>query len=137
MERAWSVMREGTLSPYTYYYDHAPAGWLTIAAWVAILPHQFETFGNAINTGRVLMLIVHVASVFLLFQTMGTVPRGGGFHWFGASLAAPGAAVAFAFDGGFRAGFLAGTQDVFRHRNRPISVSCVLPPSPSPGLLAA
>ncbi len=69
MERAWSVMREGALSPYTYYYDHAPAGWLTIAAWVAILPHQFETFGNAINTGRVLMLIVHVASVFLLFQT--------------------------------------------------------------------
>jgi 4-amino-4-deoxy-L-arabinose transferase-like glycosyltransferase len=69
MERAWSVIREGALSPYTYYYDHAPAGWLTLAAWIAILPRQFETFGNAINTGRVLMLIVHVASVFLLFQT--------------------------------------------------------------------
>jgi 4-amino-4-deoxy-L-arabinose transferase-like glycosyltransferase len=69
VEQAWSVLREGRLSPYTYFYDHAPAGWLTIAAWVAILPHQFETFGNAINTGRVLMLLVHVASVFLLFQT--------------------------------------------------------------------
>ncbi len=68
MEQAWSVLREGMLSPYTYFYDHAPGGWLVIAGWVALLPHQFETFGNAINTGRVLMLLVHLASVFLLFQ---------------------------------------------------------------------
>ena len=69
MEQAWSVLREGRLSPYTYIYDHAPAGWLVIAAWISILPHQFEAFGNPINSGRVLMLIVHVVSVFLLFQT--------------------------------------------------------------------
>jgi 4-amino-4-deoxy-L-arabinose transferase-like glycosyltransferase len=69
MEQAWSVVRQGTLSPYTYFYDHAPAGWLVIAAWTSVLPHQFETFGNAINTGRVLMLLVHIASTFLLFQT--------------------------------------------------------------------
>src|SRR5262245_1557650 len=50
MEQAWSVIREGRLSPYTYFYDHAPAGWLAIAAWARILPQQFETFGNAINT---------------------------------------------------------------------------------------
>ena len=69
MEQAWSVLREGRLSPYTYIYDHAPGGWLIIATWVSILPHQFEAFGNPINSGRALMLIVHVASVFLLFQT--------------------------------------------------------------------
>jgi len=68
MQQAWSILREGTLSPYTYSYDHAPAGWLVIAGWVSILPRQFQTFGDAINTGRVLMLLVHVASVFLLFQ---------------------------------------------------------------------
>src|SRR5260370_41625517 len=68
MQQGWSILREGTLSPYTYSYDHAPAGWLVIAGWVALLPHQFETFGDAINTGRVLMLLVPVASVFLLFQ---------------------------------------------------------------------
>lgn len=68
MEQAWSVVREGILSPYTYSYDHAPAGWLVIAAWVSILPHQFETFGNAINTGRALMLLVHLANVYLLFK---------------------------------------------------------------------
>src|SRR5215471_18743252 len=67
IQQAWSVLREGRLSPYTYFYDHAPAGWLVIAGWVSVLPHQFQTFGNTINTGRVLMLLVHLASVYLLF----------------------------------------------------------------------
>src|SRR5262245_59025513 len=68
MEQAWSVLRQGSLSPYTYFYDHAPAGWLTIAGWVALLPRRFETFGDAINSGRALMLLAHIASVYLLFQ---------------------------------------------------------------------
>jgi 4-amino-4-deoxy-L-arabinose transferase-like glycosyltransferase len=75
MEQAWAVLREGALSPYTYFYDHAPAGWLMIAAWVAILPHQFEAFGDAINSGRVLMLLVHIASVYLLFQVTTRLSR--------------------------------------------------------------
>src|SRR5689334_23981805 len=53
-EQAWSVLHEGRLSPYTYFYDHAPMGWLTIAGWVGVLPGGFQQFGNAINTGRVL-----------------------------------------------------------------------------------
>ena len=68
MERAWAVIRLGGLAPVTYIYDHAPAGWLMIAAWVSVLPHQFEAFGNALNTGRVLMLLLHLASVFFLFE---------------------------------------------------------------------
>ncbi len=68
MEQAWSVLREGKLEPYTYFYDHAPAGWLLISGWVSILPFQFETFGDAINSGRVLMLILHILSIYLLFQ---------------------------------------------------------------------
>lgn len=67
MQQAWAVLREARLSPYTYFYDHAPAGWIMIAAWVRLLPLQFATFGNAIDTGRTLMLLVHVANVFLLF----------------------------------------------------------------------
>src|SRR6266851_1456194 len=87
MERAWSVLREGLFSPYTYYYDHAPAGWLVIASWVALLPHQFEAFGNAINTGRVLMLLVHLVSGYLLYSKVR--PRGNyrfalSFWFFGA-----------------------------------------------------
>jgi 4-amino-4-deoxy-L-arabinose transferase-like glycosyltransferase len=68
MEQAWSVLREMKLEPYTYFYDHAPAGWLLISGWVSILPFQFQMFGNAINTGRVLMLILHILSIFFLFH---------------------------------------------------------------------
>ena len=68
MERAWSVISEGQLNPYTYIYDHAPGGWLLIAAWDFILPHQFLAFGNPVDTGRVLMLLLHVGSVFFLFE---------------------------------------------------------------------
>src|SRR3954453_4792574 len=68
IQQAWSVLREARLSPYTYFYDHAPAGWLMIASWVAFLPSQFQTFGNAVDTGRTLMLVVHVISTYLLYQ---------------------------------------------------------------------
>ncbi len=67
VQQAWAVLREHHLAPYTYFYDHAPGGWLAIAGWVAFLPNQFQTFGNAINTGRMLVLLVHLASVVLLF----------------------------------------------------------------------
>ena len=70
MGQAWAVLREGRLSPYTYFYDHAPLGWLAIAGWVLPLPGQFGAFGNAINTGRVLMVLVHGGTVFLLFEVV-------------------------------------------------------------------
>lgn len=68
VERAWAVMREHRLSPQTYFYDHAPGGWLVLAIWELVLPGHFETFGNPVNSGRVLMLIMHAVSVFLLFE---------------------------------------------------------------------
>src|SRR5437660_7987904 len=34
MSQAWAIVKEGQLAPYTYWYDHAPAGWILIAAWV-------------------------------------------------------------------------------------------------------
>lgn len=68
MEQAWAVLRLGKLAPYTYFYDHAPTGWLMIAGWVYLLPGKFHQFGMAINSGRVLMLLIHVASVFLIYK---------------------------------------------------------------------
>src|SRR5260370_37781053 len=59
IQQAWSVLREARLSPYTYFYDHAPAGWLVIAGWVAILPSHFQTFGSALDTRPALLLLVH------------------------------------------------------------------------------
>ena len=68
LERSWAVLREGKLSPQTYYYDHAPGGWILLAFWEFILPKHFETFGNPVNSGRVLMLILHVINVYFLFE---------------------------------------------------------------------
>ncbi len=67
-EQAWAVLRLGKLAPYTYFYDHAPAGWLLQALWTLALPKGFYTFGMAISSGRVLMLILHLVSVALLFK---------------------------------------------------------------------
>src|SRR5437899_7066958 len=31
MSQAWAIVKEGQLTPYTYWYDHAPVGWIQIA----------------------------------------------------------------------------------------------------------
>ncbi len=68
LEQAWAVLREGQLAPYTYFYDHAPAGWLLIAIWEFLLPRRFLTFGMAINSARVLMLLLHIGSTVLIYR---------------------------------------------------------------------
>jgi endo-1,4-beta-D-glucanase Y len=67
MAQAWAVLREGTLTPYTYWYDHAPAGWIFIAGWM-LLTGGPDTFGSAIDSGRVFMLVLHLAMVPLLYH---------------------------------------------------------------------
>jgi 4-amino-4-deoxy-L-arabinose transferase-like glycosyltransferase len=67
-QQAWAVLHEARLSPYTYFYDHAPGGWLLLALWHVMLPNQSATFGNGINTGRVLMLLLQLASTIMLFH---------------------------------------------------------------------
>ena len=42
--QAWAVVTEGTLAPYTYWYDHPPLGWLVIAGWFSILPDSYFAF---------------------------------------------------------------------------------------------
>ncbi len=66
MSQAWSLISDGKIAPYTYWYDHAPAGWFLIAAWVK-LTGGFFTFNTSVNSGRVLMLLIHVASSFFLY----------------------------------------------------------------------
>ncbi len=65
--QAWALLTKGTLAPYTYWYDHAPGGWIFIALWV-LLTGGFFTFGFSLNSGRVFMLVLHIVScVFLYF----------------------------------------------------------------------
>lgn len=66
MSQAWAIISEGKLAPYTYWYDHAPVGWMLIALWLKLTGGLF-TFGFALNSGRVLMLILHIASALLLY----------------------------------------------------------------------
>ncbi|MHB0868802.1 MAG: phospholipid carrier-dependent glycosyltransferase [Chloroflexota bacterium] len=71
--QAWSVLRLEKLAPYTYFYDHAPAGWLLQALWTLLLPKGFYTFGMAIGSGRVLMLVLHLVSLVLMFKVTRTL----------------------------------------------------------------
>jgi endo-1,4-beta-D-glucanase Y/4-amino-4-deoxy-L-arabinose transferase-like glycosyltransferase len=64
--QAWAILREGQLTPYTYFYDHAPAGWIMLAGWHLITGGQYA-FGSAVESGRVLMLVLHVAMIPLLY----------------------------------------------------------------------
>jgi len=66
MSQAWSVLAKDALQPYTYWYDHAPVGWLQISAWVT-LTGGFHTFGSAEDSGRVMMLVYHLISCVLLY----------------------------------------------------------------------
>lgn len=67
ISQAWSLLTSAKLAPYTYWYDHAPAGWIFIATWVK-LTGGFFTFGASVNTGRVFMLILHLLSTFFLYS---------------------------------------------------------------------
>src|ERR1041384_5538700 len=59
ISQAWAVLTEGRLAPYTYWYDHAPLGWLQLAAW-GLLSGGLFTCGSAVESGRVLMLLVQL-----------------------------------------------------------------------------
>lgn len=61
-----SAILHGQLWPYAYGYGHPPLAWMQIAAWVS-LTGGFFTFGNAINSGRVLMLLYSLGSALLVY----------------------------------------------------------------------
>jgi hypothetical protein len=65
ISNAWAIT-QGALSPYPYGYGHPPVGWIQIAGWIQ-LTGGFFTFGNALNSGRVLMLLYAVASALLVY----------------------------------------------------------------------
>lgn len=64
--QALAVLREGRLSFYTYWYDHAPGGWILLASWLA-LTGDLHLFGGVIENARVFMLLLHLAQVLLVY----------------------------------------------------------------------
>ncbi|HEX9134580.1 MAG TPA: phospholipid carrier-dependent glycosyltransferase, partial [Ktedonobacteraceae bacterium] len=57
----------GSITNYPYGYGHPPLAWILIAIWEK-LTGGFATFGNAINSGRVLVLLLAVGSALLVYQ---------------------------------------------------------------------
>lgn len=72
--QAWSFLTKGKLAPYTYWYDHAPFGWIFTALWLFLTGGLF-TFGFSLNSGRVLMLVIHLFSTYFLYQISKTITR--------------------------------------------------------------
>jgi endo-1,4-beta-D-glucanase Y/4-amino-4-deoxy-L-arabinose transferase-like glycosyltransferase len=67
LSQAFSVKENGNLTPYVYWYDHPPLGWITIAAWIDVLNNDWNLFGSSLYTGRVLMWLLHLLQVSLVF----------------------------------------------------------------------
>lgn len=66
ISRAWQFITTGELDVYTYRYDHAPAGWMALGAWLGITGGA-TIFGSLLESGRAFMLVVHTASTVLLY----------------------------------------------------------------------
>jgi hypothetical protein len=64
--QAWSLQYRHALSPYSYIYDHAPAGWIQLSLW-SMLTSGFNRYDSAIGFGNECMLIAKLASCALLF----------------------------------------------------------------------
>jgi Dolichyl-phosphate-mannose-protein mannosyltransferase len=70
---AWAVATRHELAPYTYWYDHPPFGWLTIAAY-ALLTDGFHRALTAVTVGREVMWIANLvsgASMYVLVRRLG------------------------------------------------------------------
>ncbi len=70
--QGWAIISTGHLAAYTYWYDHAPFGWMQIALWYLITGGT-HSFGDGIASGRILMLLVQCASAFLLYGIVRSV----------------------------------------------------------------
>ena len=66
VSQAWSVDAFQELSPYTYWYDHPPLGWILLAGWTRVVP----TFGAdlySVAAARTFMALIFVLSACLLY----------------------------------------------------------------------
>jgi hypothetical protein len=66
LSQAWSLQYQHALSPYSYIYDHAPAGWIQLSLW-STLTNGFNRYDSAIGFGNECMLLAKLASCALLF----------------------------------------------------------------------
>jgi hypothetical protein len=73
VSQAWAVQQWHSLAHYTYWYDHPPAGWITIAGY-AWLTRAFDRLPTAVSVGREVMVwvnLVSAAMIYLLCRRLG------------------------------------------------------------------
>ena len=63
--QARAVFEQHQLSPYTYWYDHPPLGWLLLAGWMGTIG-QLIPAPNLIGEGRIFMLAINIAVALLI-----------------------------------------------------------------------
>ena len=71
--QAYAVQYWHTMAHYTYWYDHPPLGWITIAAYTWAT-HAFERLPTAVTAGRETMLwaaVISAALMYLLARRLG------------------------------------------------------------------
>lgn len=67
LSQAWSLLTQGRIAPYTYWYDHTPFGWILMSLW-SFLTGGFFTFGLSVNSGRVLMVVLNALSTYFVYR---------------------------------------------------------------------
>jgi hypothetical protein len=76
VSQAQSLIESRELAPYTYWYDHPPLGWITLAGFFAITP-VLEWAPHAIGAGRLVM--VAFAALLIALTMILTRRLGGGW----------------------------------------------------------
>lgn len=66
VSQAWAVKEQQELAHYTYWYDHPPLAWIQLAGY-DLLTGANERYGSAISAGREFMLVLHLATIVLLY----------------------------------------------------------------------
>jgi cellulose synthase/poly-beta-1,6-N-acetylglucosamine synthase-like glycosyltransferase len=64
--QAWAIQALGQLSPYTYWYDHPPLGWIQLSAFTWFTDPMF-TGSAALLSARVVMIGYGLATAVLVF----------------------------------------------------------------------
>lgn len=66
LSNAISILEGQDLSPYTYTYEEPPAGALLMSLWARVT-QPLNLFDFSLESGRVLMLLVHLVSVAMVY----------------------------------------------------------------------
>lgn len=66
VSQAYAVEKKHSLAHYTYWYDHPPVGWIQIAGYTTIT-NAFNRYGSAVSAGREYMLVLHLATIGLIY----------------------------------------------------------------------